>query len=275
MVPSVDSWDGSGPGHSGTAGRWVSGHAVLRRPCPGVPAARLPARRDPGSGPDAAGHLARPGPGQQPGRAGWCLIGGSPSRGSDRGLVQTHCRWSAGPPPRPEWRPEGEARGRTRGGRGRLQAGAGGPAPRRCHGSRRCSPSSSATPSRASSRRACSRWDGRSSGGAAGGCPARPGADPPRGGRLLPDRLRARRRGRAPGAGAVAPGRVGAPPSPGGTARHRQAFDADGGVIAETLDAVRTSDTRPEGALVGQPASPGRATGLVRVVRGPEDFERF
>jgi phosphoenolpyruvate synthase/pyruvate phosphate dikinase len=31
----------------------------------------------------------------------------------------------------------------------------------------------------------------------------------------------------------------------------------------------------PEGALRGEPASPGRATGPVRVVRGPEDFERF
>jgi phosphohistidine swiveling domain-containing protein len=42
------------------------------------------------------------------------------------------------------------------------------------------------------------------------------------------------------------------------------------------VDAVRTT-TGPaaEDAIVGQPASPGRATGPVRIVRGPGDFDRF
>jgi pyruvate,water dikinase len=31
----------------------------------------------------------------------------------------------------------------------------------------------------------------------------------------------------------------------------------------------------PDGAIVGEPASPGRASGRVRIVRGPEDFDRF
>jgi rifampicin phosphotransferase len=42
-----------------------------------------------------------------------------------------------------------------------------------------------------------------------------------------------------------------------------------------SLEVVRTERPVPEGALRGEPASPGRATGPVRVVRGPEDFERF
>ncbi|HEU5348083.1 MAG TPA: PEP-utilizing enzyme, partial [Ktedonobacterales bacterium] len=55
-------------------------------------------------------------------------------------------------------------------------------------------------------------------------------------------------------------------------------------VIAQAADAMRVSaapaeDTAggPEGheVLKGMPASPGRATGLVRIIRGPEDFERF
>ncbi|HEX6544107.1 MAG TPA: PEP-utilizing enzyme, partial [Ktedonobacterales bacterium] len=54
-------------------------------------------------------------------------------------------------------------------------------------------------------------------------------------------------------------------------------------VIARATDAMRTptqTDERPGGAaahavLKGMPASPGRATGPVRIVRGPEDFERF
>ncbi|MDE3075494.1 MAG: hypothetical protein KGJ86_08700 [Chloroflexota bacterium] len=41
------------------------------------------------------------------------------------------------------------------------------------------------------------------------------------------------------------------------------------------LEALRFGQEAPEGALVGQPASPGRASGRARVVRGPEDFERF
>jgi rifampicin phosphotransferase len=42
-----------------------------------------------------------------------------------------------------------------------------------------------------------------------------------------------------------------------------------------SLEVVRVERPVPEGALRGEPASPGRATGPVRVVRGPEDFERF
>jgi rifampicin phosphotransferase len=41
------------------------------------------------------------------------------------------------------------------------------------------------------------------------------------------------------------------------------------------VDAVRTSSPVPEDAIVGQPASPGRATGPVRIVHGPGDFDRF
>jgi rifampicin phosphotransferase len=41
------------------------------------------------------------------------------------------------------------------------------------------------------------------------------------------------------------------------------------------VDAVRTTGPAPEDAIVGQPASPGRATGPVRIVHGPGDFDRF
>jgi pyruvate,water dikinase len=41
------------------------------------------------------------------------------------------------------------------------------------------------------------------------------------------------------------------------------------------VEAVRTRSPAPEDAIVGQPASPGRATGPVRIVRGPGDFDRF
>jgi rifampicin phosphotransferase len=41
------------------------------------------------------------------------------------------------------------------------------------------------------------------------------------------------------------------------------------------VDAVRTPGPIPEGAVVGQPASPGRATGPVRLVADPADFDRF
>ena len=46
---------------------------------------------------------------------------------------------------------------------------------------------------------------------------------------------------------------------------------------AGTVQAVRTASAGavPEGAIVGQPASPGRAAGPVRVVRGVGDFDRF
>jgi len=41
------------------------------------------------------------------------------------------------------------------------------------------------------------------------------------------------------------------------------------------LEVVRTARPIPEGALRGEPASPGRASGPVRVVHGAEDFDRF
>jgi rifampicin phosphotransferase len=41
------------------------------------------------------------------------------------------------------------------------------------------------------------------------------------------------------------------------------------------VEAVRTTGPTPEGAIVGQPASPGRASGPVRIIYGPGDFNRF
>jgi pyruvate,water dikinase len=38
---------------------------------------------------------------------------------------------------------------------------------------------------------------------------------------------------------------------------------------------ARTKPVAPDAVLVGEPASPGRASGTVRVVRGPEDFRGF
>lgn len=45
--------------------------------------------------------------------------------------------------------------------------------------------------------------------------------------------------------------------------------------LTRSVNAARTSTEHPDGAIVGHPASPGRATGPVRVVRGLEDFDRF
>ncbi len=45
--------------------------------------------------------------------------------------------------------------------------------------------------------------------------------------------------------------------------------------LLATVDAVRGASAVPEGAIVGEPASPGRATGPVRIVHGPQDFDRF
>ena len=45
--------------------------------------------------------------------------------------------------------------------------------------------------------------------------------------------------------------------------------------LLEAVNAVRTSGPVPQDAIVGQPASPGRATGPVRLVHGPDDFDRF
>ena len=40
-------------------------------------------------------------------------------------------------------------------------------------------------------------------------------------------------------------------------------------------EAARTKPVSPDAVLVGEPASPGRASGVVRIVRGPEDFRAF
>jgi rifampicin phosphotransferase len=45
--------------------------------------------------------------------------------------------------------------------------------------------------------------------------------------------------------------------------------------LLATVEAVRTTSPPSQGAIVGQPASPGRATGPVRIVHGPGDFDRF
>jgi phosphohistidine swiveling domain-containing protein len=45
--------------------------------------------------------------------------------------------------------------------------------------------------------------------------------------------------------------------------------------LLAVVDAVRTTSPVPEDAIVGQPASPGRATGPVHIVHGPGDFDRF
>jgi pyruvate,water dikinase len=45
--------------------------------------------------------------------------------------------------------------------------------------------------------------------------------------------------------------------------------------LLAAVEAVRTSGPPPEGAIIGQPASPGRASGPVRIVHGPGDFDRF
>ncbi|WP_426226016.1 PEP/pyruvate-binding domain-containing protein [Pseudarthrobacter sp. DSP2-3-2b1] len=48
-----------------------------------------------------------------------------------------------------------------------------------------------------------------------------------------------------------------------------------GNAFDRLANLARTSQDHPEGALVGHPASPGRAQGRVRVVDGPEDFADF
>jgi pyruvate,water dikinase len=46
-------------------------------------------------------------------------------------------------------------------------------------------------------------------------------------------------------------------------------------LLAGSVDAERTTTVRAEGAVVGHPASPGRASGRVRIIQGPDDFDRF
>jgi rifampicin phosphotransferase len=45
--------------------------------------------------------------------------------------------------------------------------------------------------------------------------------------------------------------------------------------LLAAVEAVRTGGPPPEDAIIGQPASPGRASGPVRIVHGPGDFDRF
>jgi rifampicin phosphotransferase len=45
--------------------------------------------------------------------------------------------------------------------------------------------------------------------------------------------------------------------------------------LASAVDVARTGPAGGEGVIVGQPASPGRATGPVRVITDPGDFDRF
>jgi phosphohistidine swiveling domain-containing protein len=45
--------------------------------------------------------------------------------------------------------------------------------------------------------------------------------------------------------------------------------------LLAVVDAVRTTDAPSKDAIIGQPASPGQATGPVRIVHGPGDFDRF
>ena len=47
------------------------------------------------------------------------------------------------------------------------------------------------------------------------------------------------------------------------------------GPIAGAVAAARSAAPRREDVLLGHPASPGRATGRVRIVQGAEDFDRF
>ena len=44
---------------------------------------------------------------------------------------------------------------------------------------------------------------------------------------------------------------------------------------AVRTEAARIKPVSPDAVLVGEPASPGRASGAVRIVRGPEDFSSF
>jgi rifampicin phosphotransferase len=45
--------------------------------------------------------------------------------------------------------------------------------------------------------------------------------------------------------------------------------------LLAAVEAVRTTGPTPQDAIVGQPASPGRASGPVRIVHGPGDFDHF
>jgi phosphohistidine swiveling domain-containing protein len=46
-------------------------------------------------------------------------------------------------------------------------------------------------------------------------------------------------------------------------------------LIHGAAESARSTPVPPDAVLVGEPASPGRATGRVRIVHGPEDFRSF
>jgi len=46
-------------------------------------------------------------------------------------------------------------------------------------------------------------------------------------------------------------------------------------LVHGAAEAARTKPVPPDAVLVGEPASTGRASGAVRIVRGPEDFGGF
>jgi phosphohistidine swiveling domain-containing protein len=46
-------------------------------------------------------------------------------------------------------------------------------------------------------------------------------------------------------------------------------------LVHGAAETARTKPVSPDAVLVGEPASPGRASGAVRIVRGPEDFHGF
>ena len=46
-------------------------------------------------------------------------------------------------------------------------------------------------------------------------------------------------------------------------------------LVHGAAEAARTRPVSPDAIVVGEPASPGRASGAVRIVRGPEDFRGF
>jgi phosphoenolpyruvate synthase/pyruvate phosphate dikinase len=48
-----------------------------------------------------------------------------------------------------------------------------------------------------------------------------------------------------------------------------------GDVIDRTVQQARHGAAATDGAMIGHPASTGRATGPVRIVRGPQDFAAF
>lgn len=46
-------------------------------------------------------------------------------------------------------------------------------------------------------------------------------------------------------------------------------------LVSGAIEAARTSQEQPEGAIIGQPTSPGQATGTARLVLNPDEFDQF